>query len=73
MLDLLPAYQTLILRCIQSCNAKEQVEVCVDFIDLFKIRYSQYISQNELAKHLLQLTEALNNKKLELLIQIPVI
>lgn len=62
LISRLPLYVDLILKCIESSTKREQLFVCMDFIDLFGERFRPIMPIKDFAKQTHVLFTAYNKK-----------
>ena len=58
MLKLLPEFKAMVLNNIRSSISYEQLLVCHEMIELFRLRYSGFLGVLELHNHMLDIQNA---------------
>ena len=71
MLERLPDWKELIIRCINSCETHDQLQVCWDFITLFELRFRDWVPPGDFSQHLLALHGAYLTKRTKQIPSIP--
>lgn len=63
LIEKLPDYKKMIFNCIKSSETEQQLDVCEDFISLFRDRYLGLISRIEWGTHCIELNTALETRR----------